>query len=114
MKEPPSSPHGVTFLGRDVESWGDRTGLIPIDPNIGTDDGLCPEYRTKKQEDNDINTQIHLVIASFRDRLCPRTLYNLFRKAENPRRIYVRIIQQLDPTSQLLDDADCWMMLLCR
>ena len=119
MKEPDNAPYGVTFLGRDIDSWGESgTGLIPIDPNICVEDPeddtgkpLCPEYNDVIGSDNDINHKIHLVIASYRDRLCPRTLYNIFTKSENPSRIFIRIIQQLDPTSNLVDDLDCWDML---
>jgi len=48
-------------------------------------------------------TDIFITIASFRDRLCPRTLYNIFHKAEYPDRVRVAVVQQNNPT----DDIDC-------
>lgn len=99
---------GITFLGRDEKTWGkDGIGSIAIDPNMcaaGT--GQCPYYRdTEHDLDND---KIHLVIASFRDQLCPRTIKNIFTRAKNPKRIYVRVLQQLKPDSDLIDDAHCF------
>jgi hypothetical protein len=55
-----------------------------------------------------LETPIHMLIASFRDRLCPRTLHNAFSKAENPKRIFIRVIQQTLPGSDLIDDAGCF------
>lgn len=98
---------GITFLGRDEKTWGkDGIGPIPIDPNVCAATGECPYYRdTEYDLDND---KIHLVIASFRDQLCPRTMFNIFSRAKNPHRIFVRVLQQLKPDSDLIDDADCW------
>lgn len=49
-----------------------------------------------------------MLIASFRDQLCPRTLHNAFNRAENPHRIYIRVIEQTEEGSDLIDDAGCW------
>ena len=48
------------------------------------------------------DTTLYLSIASFRDKLCPNTLFNLFSKAYNPKRITVGVVQQNAP-----DDVDC-------
>ena len=48
------------------------------------------------------DTTLYLSIASFRDKLCPLTLFNLFSKAYNPKRISVGVVQQNAP-----DDIDC-------
>lgn len=108
---------GVTFLGRDEKTWGkDGIGNIPIDPDVCAPASTtssatmsnCPYYRDQEHDlDND---KIHLVIASFRDQLCPRTMFNIFSRAKNPHRIHVRVLQQLKPDSDLIDDADCWDM----
>jgi Glycosyltransferase (GlcNAc) len=100
---------GTAFLGRDEKTWGkDGIGEVPIDPNICPSPNQCPYYRDREYDlDND---KIHLVIASFRDQLCPRTLYNVFTRSKNPHRIFVRVLQQLQPDSDLVDDADCWEM----
>jgi Glycosyltransferase (GlcNAc) len=104
-----NAPWGRAFLGRDEKTWGkDGIGEIPIDPNICPSANQCPYYRDREHDlDND---KIHLVIASFRDQLCPRTLFNVFTRARNPHRIFVRVLQQLKPDSDLIDDADCWEM----
>jgi len=100
------APYGFCLLSRDKKTWGDEgTGSEAIDPDSECENG-CPHYNDSKY--NSKEDIIHLNIASFRDRLCPRTLYNLFHKAANPKRIYVRIIQQVDHSSGDVDDADCW------
>ena len=53
-------------------------------------------------------TPIHLLIASYRDRLCGRTLHNAFSHAKNPKRLTFRVIQQTKADSDLEDDAGCW------
>jgi Glycosyltransferase (GlcNAc) len=101
------APYGWIFLGRDVDHWGEEgTGKVTVDPDNECEQG-CPHY-------NDIihdalNDKIHLNIAAFCDCLCPYTLYNIFHKAKNPKRIYVRLIQQRDFSSNLEDDKDCWI-----
>lgn len=101
---------GRAFLGRDEATWGkEGTGEIPIDPDVCPAPGVCPYYRDTQFDA--FNDKIHLIIASFRDRLCPRTLYNVFSRSKNPHRIFVRVLQQIEPDSDLVDDADCWEML---
>jgi Glycosyltransferase (GlcNAc) len=114
------------LLSRDVDTWGQEgTGVDAIDPdgecfhtdnknnnnnnnNNNNQEFICPHYNYQDYDSkNDI---IHYQVASFRDKLCPRTLYNLFHKAANPKRIYVRILQQIEHGSDKIDDADCWHM----
>ena len=99
------APYGIAYLGRDAATWGSEIGDVPIDPDICPSPSLCPQYIDRSIGPDD---KIHLVIASFRDRLCPRTLYNLFSKAENPHRMFVRVLQQIESNSGLDDDGDCW------
>ena len=47
-------------------------------------------------------TLIFTAIASFRDDLCPITLFGLFSRAAHPRRLRVGVVQQNAP-----DDVDC-------
>ena len=44
-----------------------------------------------------------ITIASFRDKLCPVTLFNIFTKAKYPERITVGVVQQ-----NLEEDIDCY------
>ena len=44
-----------------------------------------------------------LYIVSISDPLCPRTLYNMLTKAKRPENVFVRVLQQNDPTV----DPDC-------
>jgi hypothetical protein len=99
------APYGVAFLGRDSKRWGDEVGTVAIDPDICPSLEQCPSYIDRSVGPDD---KIHLVIASYRDRLCPRTLFNLFSKARNPHRMFVRILQQVESSSALPDDGDCW------
>ena len=48
------------------------------------------------------NTTIFYTMASYRDKLCPVTLFNLFTKAKSPARITVGVVQQNMP-----EDVDC-------
>jgi len=56
---------------------------------------------------------IYLSIASFRDKLCPLTLYNVFTKAKHPARIFPGVVQQnvLDEGVDL-DCLDTYCMLV--
>jgi hypothetical protein len=108
-------PFGTTLLARDNEenrkAWKkSELGVVDVDPNICPAANQCPPYRdTKDANEPEIGrTPIHLLIASFRDRLCPRTLHNAFRRAKYSDRIYVRILLQNKADSNLVDDADCF------
>ncbi|KAJ1440794.1 GlcNAc-domain-containing protein [Ochromonadaceae sp. CCMP2298] len=48
------------------------------------------------------NVSIYMTMSSYRDKLCPGTLFNLFNKAANPHRISVGVVQQNAP-----GDVDC-------
>jgi len=91
---------GETFLGRDVETWGEgTTGWIPI--SLPSSPSSPPRHLPGASG----APLIHVGIASYRDSLCPRTLHNLFAKALHPENLRVLIIEQTDPTSTSLDDA---------
>jgi hypothetical protein len=47
-------------------------------------------------------TTLHIAISSFRDKLCPQTLYNIFSKSAHPERITVGVVQQNED-----GDIDC-------
>eukprot|EP01041_Mallomonas_annulata_P013039 gene13039-27521_t len=49
------------------------------------------------------DSTIFLTIASFRDKLCPVTLFNLYSKALHPERVFVGVVQQNAP-----EDIDCF------
>ena len=80
--------------------------------NECTENDECPHYHYTQDatEEGAMETPIHILIAAFRDRLCGRTLHNIFRRASNPKRIWVRVFDQIqiEPSSDLIDDAGCW------
>jgi hypothetical protein len=109
--------NGLTLLARDTPEnraiWGaDNLGYVPIEPICEPPN--CPHYHYKDDADPKMaeQTPIHFLIASFRDRLCPRTLHNAFRRAKNPHRVYIRLVDQsLPPENKQyskLDDVSCW------
>ena len=108
-------PYGTSLLSRDKPEnralWGpDGVGYVDVAPTICTTP-QCPYYHYRDDADRNggaLETPIHMLIASFRDQLCPRTLHNAFRRAENPSRIFIRVIEQTDPNSDLIDDAGCF------
>ena len=51
---------------------------------------------------NQSSTSLFLSISSYRDPLCPLTLFNAFTKATYPHRLSIGIVQQNDP-----NDLDC-------
>jgi len=57
-----------------------------------------PKSESYKSKD----ATIFVGIAAFRDTRCPKTLYNLFTKAENPNRVFIGLVQQNGN-----DDIDC-------
>ena len=70
--------------------WEDITYSHYSPPKIKSD--------SWKKED----TTMFIMIASFRDKLCPRTLFNAFSKAKHPGRIHVGVVEQA-----LDDDVNC-------
>jgi Glycosyltransferase (GlcNAc) len=110
-------PFGTTLLSRNTtdnfNKWGNEgIGYRAVLPSI-CENGRCP-YPPVISREQEAAAPIHVLIASFRDRLCGRTLHNLFSKAAHPERIFVRIIDQTSDavdakTGQLLpDDEGCW------
>ena len=112
-------PYGTTLLARDTPEnrkiWGNDVGTIDVASTICTDNGDCP-YEIQPQPDDSSSVwdpttdqrAIHILIASFRDRLCPRTLHNAFTNAKYPQRLFLRIIDQTMPHSDIIDDQPCW------
>jgi hypothetical protein len=110
MAEPPTC-----LLSRptpeNIKKWGKNgTGIEQVADTICPDENTCPYYHYQKDAyvADSSTTKIHLLIASFRDRLCSRTLFNAFSRADYPERIFVRVIDQTLPDSELIDDAGCW------
>lgn len=107
-------PKGTCLLARDNEN---NRKLFPNGPfgdaeidEVVCEDGKCPHYNYHEDqpENSAIDTPIHMLVAAFRDRLCARTLHYAFSKAVNPKRIFIRIIDQTEPGSDLVDDEGCW------
>lgn len=59
-------------------------------------------FPIKSSSWRDEKATLFLMIASFRDKLCPHTLFNLYTKAKYPDRIHVGLVQQ-----NLAEDGDC-------
>lgn len=83
---------GCTFLSKDL-------GWVPYDAKNSHLDAPKPVGESWK----DPKTTLLISIASFRDALCPKTLFNLFTKAQYPGRITVSVIQQ----NVHGEDVDC-------
>ena len=99
-------PFGQILLGQ--KDWGTpgATGWIDVtEPTSPT----TPHHYMNRDDDHinhydmHLHVPLHFAISSFRDQLCPITLFNLFTKSSNPNRIYVRVLQQNDE-----DDVDCF------
>ena len=91
-------------------SSASELGEPDVDPTICPSPDQCPYYHYTKDADDDAadETPIHLLIASYRDKLCARTLHNAFRRAKNPKRLTFRVIEQTKTNSDLEDDEGCW------
>jgi len=108
-------PHGTCLLGIDTSFnrglFPDGPfGVIDVDATICPSPEQCPHYHYTEDADPTAaeDTPIHLLIASYRDVLCARTLHNAFSHAKNPRRLTFRVIQQTQADSDLEDDEGCW------
>ena len=64
--------------------------------------GSWKPYPPKTNSWKSNSTTLFVMIASFRDKLCPVTLYNMFSKAAHPDRLFVGVVQQ-----NLENDVDC-------
>jgi len=109
------APKARIFLGKDEATYGkEGTGYVLYDPDFecggSGPDRQCP-YTLQESEliGNEMELKggkgrlLHVGLASYRDPLCPTTLYNMFTKAKKPSKIHVRVIQQNDPEL----DVDC-------
>lgn len=107
--------YGKIFLGKDEQTYGkDGIGHVDYDPDFecggppGTPGRQCP-FVTEERHTLGLNLtgregrNLHVNIASYRDPLCPRTLYNAFTKANTPEKLFIRVLQQRDPEV----DGDC-------
>ena len=63
---------------------------------------IAPSYPPRSDSWRHGNTTLFLMIASFRDKLCPLTLFNIYTKAKYPARITVGVVEQNTP-----EDVDC-------
>jgi hypothetical protein len=86
----PANDHGPsTFMGKDIGQ---------VKEYIYVDDPKPPKAILSDPE----TSLMFISIASFRDKLCPQTLFRLFTKAKFPDRLRVGLVQQNDD-----DDSDC-------
>lgn len=114
-KERAKHPTGYCGLARDTPR---NRQLFPNGPfgeqeiadTICPSSDNCPHYHYTDDADSRAaeETPIHLLIASYRDRLCARTLHNAFTHAKNPKRLIFRVIEQTKKDSELEDDQGCW------
>lgn len=65
-------------------------------------DRQIPKYPPVSDSWKKANTSIFLTMASFRDKLCPVTLFNAFTKAKYPERLTIGVVQQNEA-----GDVDC-------
>lgn len=108
-------PRGTCLLARDTPA---NRRLFPDGPfgepdvaeTICPSPDKCPHYNYKKDTDpaEAEETPIHFLIASYRDKLCARTLHNAFTHAKNPKRLTFRVIEQTKADTGLDDDEGCW------
>ncbi|CAM9987760.1 unnamed protein product, partial [Discosporangium mesarthrocarpum] len=61
---------------------------------------LPPPPKTDSWKRSD--TSIFIGVSSFRDKRCPRTLFNFYTKAKHPERIFIGVVQQ-----NAVGDVDC-------
>lgn len=80
------------FLGKALgfEPFNDTESILLVKP-----------IKTNSWKLN--STTIFLTISSFRDKLCPKTLFHLFTKSTHPNRIHIGLVQQNEK-----DDIDCY------
>ena len=85
------------FLDKDI-GW--TTYIEPTGSNL--------PFPTLTESWSKDDTTLYLSIASFRDSLCPKTLFNAFSKSAHPKRISVGVVQQNEE-----GDIDC-LVEYCR
>jgi len=111
--------YGRIFLGRDEKTYGkEGTGNVEYDPDFecGGPEGFSGRrcaYEATTDHTLGLPTigsegrLLHVSIASHRDPLCPKTLYRLFFKAKNPKKLRVRVLQQNYPEDVRCLDEYC-------
>jgi Glycosyltransferase (GlcNAc) len=117
QKEREEHPRGTCLLARDTPQnrqlfpdgpFGDE----PVAETICPSPDRCPHYHYRADavpsSEAARDAPVHILVASFRDRLCARTLHNAFQHAGNPKRLFFRVIQQTQTGSDLEDDEGCW------
>mmetsp|Transcript_895 Transcript_895/g.1364 ORF Transcript_895/g.1364 Transcript_895/m.1364 type:complete len:281 (-) Transcript_895:911-1753(-) len=116
-----TAENGTIFLGRDEATYGkDGIGWVNYNPEYecvereGIPGRQCPFEPDETSTmgfglSGNQKRRLHVGIASYRDPLCPKTLYNLFTKASQPEKIQVRVIQQNIEE----EDEDC-LLEYCR
>eukprot|EP00611_Tribonema_gayanum_P003164 TRINITY_DN12466_c0_g1_i1.p1 TRINITY_DN12466_c0_g1~~TRINITY_DN12466_c0_g1_i1.p1 ORF type:complete len:496 (-),score=126.69 TRINITY_DN12466_c0_g1_i1:352-1839(-) len=67
------------------------------------DDSLPKPHPPHSERYKDPNATIFIGVSAFRDKRCPKTLYNYFSKAKNPHRLRVGLVQQ----NSISEDPDC-------
>jgi hypothetical protein len=85
--------------GTAAAAAADGGGGVVVDPQ---------QNNNSNNNNNRNNVPIHILIASFRDKLCARTLHNALARAANPHRLTFRVIQQTQSGSSIEDDEGCW------
>ena len=58
------------------------------------DPGVAPYSINSKSNIQVDKTEVFVSISSYRDKLCPRTIYNALIKAKNPSRVKIGVVQQ--------------------
>jgi hypothetical protein len=88
--------------GGDPCIWVDKeVGWELYDPYIENMGQFYP-FPPLTDSWNKSTSSLYFTIASFRDKLCPRTLFNLYTKAKYPNRIIAGVVQQ-----NIDGDIDC-------
>jgi hypothetical protein len=78
----------TTSLLKDFSAYGNRISMrAPCDSSSDTKSG---EHKERVS-----SSTIFVSVASYRDAECQRTLYDLFQKADNPKRLFVGVVLQL-------------------
>ena len=73
---------------------------IPYDDSFSYKNNHPPPIKSSSWKDE--KSTLFLMIASFRDKLCPKTLFNVYTKSKAPNRIFIGLVQQ-----NLPEDGDC-------
>ena len=100
--------HFVTAVLSSVPNCGSGSPCIFVNRDVGwvprnenPSQSKPPPVVSDSWKRND--TTLFVAISSFRDKLCPITLFNMFTKAAHPWRIIAAVVQQNIP-----GDVDCY------